>query len=199
MNDIIIPTIVRNQSQLARQFNLQNVNIIRPSQSDFILPDDTSTPDPQLYLSVLGTKVLIDLTFVGKTYKDELGNVYSFPDFTLETVLLSVTQNKNIVKTQIQGRKGTIKEYINLGDYDITINGILTGGNGQYPKSDVQTLSTIMNCNESIEVTSWYLQIFGINAIIIDSGASINQNEGQYSIQPFSIPCVSDDDVNLRF
>jgi hypothetical protein len=193
------PIVIRSASQLARQFNLQNVRILQPSKSNFQLPTQTNIPDPQLYLSLLGTKVLVDLTFHGKTYTDELGNVVTFDDMVLETVLASVTVNKNIVKTQIQGRKGAVKEYIGLGDYDVSISGIIVGGNGIYPRTEVQQLISIIQCNEAITVTSWYLQMFGINSLVIDNGASINQDEGQYSRQPFTIPCISDEDENLRF
>jgi Domain of unknown function (DUF6046) len=196
---LIVPALVRNVSTLAQQFYLQNVNIIAPTSPDYINPEADNTPDPQLYLSALGTKVLVDLTFKGKSYYDENGQYFSFSDIRLETVLVSVTQNKNIVKTQIQGRKGTIKEYIGQGDYSIQIDGILLGSNGNYPKLNVQELIYVINCPESIDVVSWFLQMFGIYSIVIDSGAQINQEEGQYSKQPFSIPCLSDDNSNLRY
>ena len=190
---------INSPSQLARQFNLNNVQIIQPQQSNFQIAPSANVQDPQLYLSLLGTKVLVDLTFHGMNYTDENGQLFQFDDFVLETVLLSVTQNKNIVRTKIQGKKGSVKEYISLDDYSVQVNGIIVGSNGAYPKNDVQTLLTILNCNEALTVTSWYLQLFGINALVIDSGASLNQDEGQYSRQAFSIPCVSDEATNLRF
>lgn len=193
----IIPTLIRSGSQLARAFNLRNVQIQQPRKSDYQISQGDA-PDEQLYLSSLGTKVLVDLTFHGTTYVDEDGNTFSFPDFVCETVLVSINQTKNIVKTPIQGKKGTVKEYIGLGDYVLTINGIITGSNGVYPRSDVQILKVLMCCNEAITVTSWYLQMFDINSIVIDS-FDCNQDEGGYSRQPFSIQASSDEDTNLRF
>lgn len=193
----IIPTLIRSGSQLARAFNLRNVQIQQPRKSDYQISQGDA-PDEQLYLSSLGTKVLVDLTFHGTTYVDEDGNTFSFPDFVCETVLVSINQTKNIVKTPIQGKKGTVKEYIGLGDYALTVNGIITGSNGVYPRSDVQTLKVLMCCNEAITVTSWYLQMFDINSIVIDS-FDCNQDEGGYSRQPFSIQASSDEDTNLRF
>jgi len=193
----IIPTVVKSASQLARAFNLQNVRIIQPQKSNYIVPEG-ATPDPQLYSSLLGTSVLVDLTFLAQTYTNELGQQRSFADITLETVLLSVNQSKEIVKTKVQGRAGTVKEYISLGDYEVTIAAILTGTNGVYPKSDVQDMLTMLQCNNAVSVVSWYLDLFGINSIVIDS-FDINQDEGAYSRQAISVTASSDTQANLRF
>lgn len=199
VNNIIIPQVVKSGLQLARQFALQNVTIVQPKKSDFQIPQNSDNPpDPQLYLSTLGTKVLVDLTFHGQTYQNELGLTFSFPDITLETVLLSINQTKNIVKTAIQGRKGTVKEYIGMGDYTLSINAIITGANGSYPKSDVQDMIIMAQCPNAITVTSWYLNMFTINSIVIDS-YDINQDEGGYSRQPISLTASSDEQANLRF
>lgn len=196
--NLIIPTVVRSALQLARTFALQNVQIIQPQKQNFNIPDNQSPPDQQLYLSLLGTKVLIDLTFHGQTYQNESGHLFTFPDIILETVLISVSQAKNIVKTPVQGRKGTIKEYIGLGDYQLTINAIICGDNGVYPKQDVQDMIIMCECPDAITVTSSFLNMFSINSIVIDN-YDINQDEGQYSRQPISITASSDQEVNLSF
>lgn len=196
--NLIIPTVVREVNQLSRQFALQHIQIIQPKREEFNIPDNQNPPDPQLYLSLLGTKVLVDLTFQGQTYQNELGQTFTFPDITLETVLLSINQTKNIVKTSIQGRRGTIKEYIGLGDYELNINLIIAGANGVYPKSDVQDMITMLECPDPITVTSWYLAMFKIFSVVINS-YDHNQDEGQYSRQAISITASSDDEVNLRF
>lgn len=197
LKNAIVPTTVRSISQLASKFNLQNVRILKPQRQDFQI-DQGTAPDPQLYLSTLGTPVLVDLTFHGETYIDETGNTFSFDDFIMVTVLITLSQTKNIVKTAIQGRKGTVKEYIGMGDYGVNIAGILTSTNGVYPRNDVQILKTILCAPIAITVTSWYLQMFDINSIVIDS-YDIGQDEGGYSRQPFSISASSDEQVNLRF
>jgi len=122
----------------------------------------------------------------------------TFPDILLQAVLLSVNQTKNIVKTQIQGRAGTIKEYIGMGDYSLSIRLIICGDNGVYPEQAVQDIVTMCNCNKEITVTSKYLNKFGIQYLVIES-YDINQDEGQYSRQAISISASSDKPVNLRF
>ncbi len=198
--NVVVPQVVRNVTDLARTFALQNVQIIQPQKQQFNIPDNSDNPpDPGLgYKSSLGTIVLVDLTFHGQTYQDESGQIFTFPDITLEAVLINLNQTKNVVKTQIQGRKGTVKEYVGMGDYALTINAIIAGANGVYPRSDVQNMIWMMNCPNAITVTSWYLQQFNVNSIFIETYDS-NQDEGQYSRQPISITAVSDEEVNLRF
>lgn len=196
--DLIVPTVVRSLNQLSRQFALQNVQIIQPTRPQFNIPDNEDPPDPQLYLSQLGTKVLIDLTFHGQTYQNELGQSFTFPDITLTAVLISINQTKNIVETPIQGRKGTVKEYVGMGDYALTMNVIIAGDNGVYPRSDVQDMITMLECPDEITVTSWYLALFKIFSVLVKS-YDCNQDEGMYSRQPISIDAVSDEEVNLRF
>lgn len=43
-----------------------------------------------------------------------------------QEVVISVSQERNIVTTSLQGRDGTIKEYISNGDYGITLDIALT-------------------------------------------------------------------------
>ena len=43
----------------------------------------------------------------------------------IKGAIVDVTQVKNIVKTQIAGMDGSVLEYINQGDYEITIRGFL--------------------------------------------------------------------------
>ena len=51
--------------------------------------------------------------------------------------VIEISNTRNIVKTEIQGRDGTVKEFINNGDYQISIKGILSNDvytpNGQAP------------------------------------------------------------------
>jgi Domain of unknown function (DUF6046) len=93
-----------------------------------------ATRDKDLsYNGPLGNPVVTDLTLVGATYTDHNGKDVSFKSIVLTTVLIQVSQARRIVRTEIQGMDGTIKEYIGMDDYQVSINGILTGPNGSYP------------------------------------------------------------------
>jgi hypothetical protein len=108
---------------------------------------------------------------------------------------MTVNQSKNIVTTQIQGRNGTVKEYIGMGDYGIIINGIITtkNGNGHYPIDEVRDLKLMLNANKPIKVASTYLQNLDIKTIVIKD-YEFAQETGGYSYQKFSITAMSDND-----
>ena len=114
-----------------------------------------------------------------------------------EAVIITVAQAKNIVKTEIQGRNGTVKEYIGLGDYEVTINGIITGTNGKRPNDQIQALQKMLDAPIPIEVASAYLQGFGINYLVVDS-YEMGEDEGGYAYQKFSISCLSDIQQELQ-
>lgn len=179
-------------TQLIRTYNLQNVNIVNTKKDDYTgkIPQTTNRDKP-LYTSLLGTPVVADITFKGTTYVNNLGKKITFSDVTLITVLLNVSRPKNIVKTVIEGRDGTIKEYIGNDDWQISINGIINGDNGHYPTDEVRALQNVIDASIQIEVVSRYLQNIGIYNIVI-TDHSFDQEAGGYSKQNFTINCISD-------
>jgi Domain of unknown function (DUF6046) len=152
--------------------------------------------DKELYFSSIGTPVMADVTFSAGSYTDQAGNVINFPEVKLETVLVTVDQQKKIITTEIQGRNGTVKEYIGLGDYEISIDGILTGTNGVYPVQKVLDLNSVLTAPVALDITSNYINRLGIYNVVVQS-FSFPQEMGGYSQQTFSIKCLSDTPVAL--
>lgn len=132
--------------------------------------------------SWLGTPVFADVRFPrdGKT------------DIILQTVLVDVAQRKNIVTTAVQGRNGTVKEYVSDGDYEVRIRGAIVeaGGDG-FPSSAVRDLHEILLKSNALQVVSQYLQIFNIYNLVV-TGYSFPQSEGIQNTQLFEIDAISD-------
>jgi hypothetical protein len=153
-----------------------------------------------------GNPVFSNIDFIGtdddgrneKTYTNLEGERVPFPTLTINTVLFSVNQSKNIVKTPIQGRNGTVKEYISDGDFDIQIRGLIVSDNAnEYPKEDVRKLVEILRVQDNLEIASRYLEeTFDITNIVIES-YSLPQTEGYLNVQAFEINAVSDDPIEL--
>jgi hypothetical protein len=192
-----MPIVITNDAtDLVRAYNLQRVQILTGPQENFNI-DPTDRQDKPLFTGLLGTPVMANLVLKGDSYIDENGVTKVFDTVEFDTVLLTVNQTKNINETQIQGRAGTIKEYIGLGDFQVTINAILTGTNGHFPIEDLTTVKNLLAAPISIKVTSWYLQLFDIDYIVIKS-YDISQVEGAYSIQPLTINAASDNEVKIK-
>src|SRR5690606_28600366 len=85
------------------------------------------------------------------------GKTVNIPEVIFETVLISVTFNKNIKQTTITGRDtGSVKEYIGLGDFDVELRVIVTSDapvnssitkrhqDGVYPRENMEAITKMM-------------------------------------------------------
>lgn len=155
-------------------------------------------PDQATKTSLLGTSVWSNLIFPAGTYETLEGDEIQFDEIVFDAVLLNVTQSKNVVVTPMQGRNGTVKEYISDGDFQIGISGALTGdGADVYPESDFLNLIEILKAPVALKVESEYLNFFDIDEIVV-TGYSAPQKMGSRNTQPFQITALSDEPLELR-
>ena len=154
--------------------------------------------DKALYNSELNTPVYTNIEFLPDTYETNVkGKFLTTPQMRFDAILLTVSQAKKIIKTEIQGRDGTVKEYIGRDDFQVQINGIITGPNGHYPIETVAFLKRILDAPIPIPVASTYLNNLGIHSLVVDS-YDLAQEAGGYSYQTFTISCSSDIPQEIR-
>ena len=129
-----------------------------------------------------------------------LGKTQSADEMKMEEAICSISRAKHIVKTQLTGLDGTIKEYINNGDYDINISvglvaiedGVITD---QYPADGIRAIKELLDHNEPLFVNSEFLQLFDITKIVITDYAI--QQMTHSNRQVISIKALSDEDYEL--
>lgn len=185
---------------LARAFNLQNVRVpdVRqnpyPDQQLGYTPDETR---PAKMLGMGNIPVFVDLKLQGGQYTQPYTNkIITFPTITFEAVIMTVEKVTRIVKTEIQGRDGTVKEYIGKDDSKITIQGVITGQNGVYPQTEVNALNQWYDAPISKQIICPWAQNIGITDIVCED-LTFAQVTGGYSYQQFTMNCISDLPVNL--
>lgn len=181
-------------------------------------------------ISYLGTPILDPFTFNGGNFEErnESGEIstVSFPDdngvkgvgLVIPNMIIEVNQTKNIITTPIQGREGTVKEFISRGDYLITLSGIITGKMDQetglirdignvYPQDDVTKLITICEVPDSLSVTSTFLSMFlksedpnidQPDPRVVITNYNIPQQIGVRNFQTFTINMLSDIPISLN-
>jgi hypothetical protein len=137
------------------------------------------------------------IRFEAGSYEDNNGNTITFQQLSYKTALVSVGQSKKIIKTEMQGRDGTVKEYIGLDDYAVTVTGIITGENGVSPTQEVIDLKNMLDAPIPIDVVCPYLQNLGIYSLVVES-YELPQFEGGVSYQNFTINFSSDIPIALR-
>lgn len=178
----------------------------------------TTNNDSPLESSVLGTPVYDNIILGNLTteniYLDILGEERSFPGLKMNQVLIEASGTNNVVPQPLQGRDGTIKQYISQGDFSILIRGTISGkyntSNGKWesaktvgvnyhPKEELRLLIDICKAGYSIPVISDYLNdIIGVDNIVI-TDYNMPQSEGGRYSQVFEINALSDREDILEF
>ncbi len=144
-------------------------------------------PDGIQKMSMLGTPVFSDVVLVSPDGKLIV---------ELDAVLCEVTQKKRIVKTNIVGRNGSVKEYINEDDYVVNLKGVLLSDKPDTVPDQLSELNKIALVNDSVAVVSPFLDVFDIHNIVIES-LKINQIEGKLNVISFDIASVSDVELSI--
>lgn len=150
--------------------------------------------------SYLNTPIFGALEILPGSYSiyhpDGTTEIRQYEGMILETVLVSVTQRKNIVTTQVPGLDGSIKEYISKSDFDVWAYGSLVGRTQAFPEEELRTLEAILASPETLEVRHPLLEIFGINQIVL-TDYQIRPREGFQNLVPYNLQALSDRDIIL--
>lgn len=113
------------------------------------------------------------------------------------SALVQVSQKKNILLTQVEGRSQSRKEYISGGDYMISISGHIAGRRPEeYPEAQVQMLRRMLESKDVLSVENPLLNRFGINGMIILS-FDLSQSTGARNIQHYKIEAVYEKPVEF--
>lgn len=121
-------------------------------------------------------------------------------ELEITDAVAAVSRERRIVSTGLVGRDGTVKEYINAGDWAVNIvvgvqalrGGVITD---DYPDEEMRRLCEFLEENKSLEVYSAFLDIFDITKIVIKSYSATQATESNY--QAVSISAVSDEDYEI--
>lgn len=121
-------------------------------------------------------------------------------ELELPDAVAAVSRERRIVSTSLVGRDGTVKEYINEGDWAINlVVGVQPVENGEilddYPSEALRELRRLLDVKAAIEVHSEFLSIFDITKMVIRSYSASQMTEANY--QAVSISAVSDEDYEI--
>jgi len=157
------------------------------------------TTDVALYRSDLNTPVYDRLTIgdSAATYIDVEGNIIPQPQISIDTVLMEVSQTRNIVRTALQGRNGTIKQWVSDGDFEVRVTGKIVDPDNNYPLQQVKDLKELISIPDAVKVRSDFLnQIFGIQNVVLTE-PSWPQIEGVRNEQAFSFLMIEDKPLEI--
>ncbi len=129
------------------------------------------------------------------TFRKESGE-----ELTMNDAIAAISKQKNIVTTQLVGMDGTVKEYINDGDYGINlIVGVQAVKDGkivdEYPSDGIAQLRHFFDVKEAIYVHSDFLELFDISKVVVQNFSVTQSTESNY--QAIEISLLSDGDYNV--
>lgn len=116
--------------------------------------------------------------------------------------LVTITGKKIIVETVVVGskHKGTVKEFIATGDFNIKIEGLCLDPNKkEYPEAQVRAIAELAERIEALDFDNELAEIFGIRRLVIKDYGFAPMQGKPYS-QKYYLSCVSDNDfyANLK-
>jgi hypothetical protein len=119
-------------------------------------------------------------------------NTITEKDLKIGVALISASQEKNIVKTQVIGREGTVNTYVNKGNWNITIKGVVVNPlANKRPSEDLRKLDTFAGYATQLTVISNFLLDLDVKTIIIEN-VSYEQREGMRNVYDYTLTCFSE-------
>lgn len=107
-------------------------------------------------------------------------------------VTMDTIRTKNIVSTQINGQSATIKEWINNGDYAITLTIVITSEEDVYPEQRLKEIMNMCDINRTLKVENVYLnEVLRVTRIVITGQK--NTPEMWKTNQMVVLDCMSDE------
>lgn len=185
-------------SRLGLDYNL----VVKLIGSTIIEPKTISTDEIRKNWRGIKLDRWVDITWEEIA---EFGVQKSYGIF-LDIAFIEINREKDIVRTPVPGRVGTIKEYNYTDDYSISIKGSLVAEKGKVPfarqdsdNPDVQTLEQLIqlqNFNGVVNIESKILNAVGIFQMVITS-IRFNEHPEYRNVVDFEISAYSDSDEDL--
>lgn len=136
-------------------------------------------------------------------YDNGNGNATTPGEWTLPYPVVSVTTKKTVVETALTERRGTVKELINIQDYEITIKGFIVGNNNEFPEQEITTLRSIYELNAPLSIQCPLTDLFllrpdrnGSDQVVIRE-LKFPALPGIKHVRPYELYMVSDEPFNL--
>ena len=117
--------------------------------------------------------------------------------------VISVSSRKTIIETPLTERRGTVKELINIQDYEITIKGFIISKANEFPENDVAILRNVYEQNSALSLQCPLTDIFllrpdrsGSDQVVITE-LKLDGVSGIKNVRPYELRLVSDTPFNL--
>ena len=176
---------------------------------------DSTTP---YNIQAKASKAEIEVTLTGSKIREQYRGVEIFLPIRifngsellmyLPYCVVRINVKKNIVKTPMIERQGSVKEEFNTDDYVINIKGFLIGEDRKFPEKELLLLKKLFDSKGSIILDNALTNIF-----LTEKGAPVDEQRrvviesfdlpevqgGREHVRPFTMQLLSDTIFTLEF
>jgi hypothetical protein len=125
--------------------------------------------------------------------------------WTLPYCVITPSCKKTIVKTPLTERTGTVKELINIEDWNFKIEGFLISPDGvnEFPEADFTTMCRLFEQNVAIEIVSVITDIIlmrphnNASVYVVIEDLAFPAKKGVKHVKPYTMTLVGDTMFNL--
>ncbi len=158
---------------IGRPFPLGNLDAINPHESS------KNLMDAYFGKTVLGKSFFMPVTVDG----------YSLPG-----VNINISGGKKIIKTLINEKKGTDKEFFATDDYKITLRGVASNlESNDFPEADLDKIYKMYEKNEALSIKCVLTDIIKVYSVVIET-FKFPEMKGVDNAQAYVLNCISDAD-----
>lgn len=152
------------------------------------------SPDEKLYTDT--GSMLRKADAQGKYYFMPVFFQHKDKSYEIPNAVISFTGKKTIVETAMVGRKGSVKELINIDDYEISIQAVAQAED--FPEAALTELNEIYNINESITLKCALTDLFleEDDRVVIKS-IDLSDMKGTETFQVFKMELITDRSFEL--
>ncbi|AYD48200.1 DUF6046 domain-containing protein [Arachidicoccus soli] len=168
----------------------------------------TSIYGSTLQTQYMGVEIWLPVTFrdLPQSFFKDLGNCeivdVAARKLNLYYSVVRVTGRKQIIKTPVNARQGTVKEGYNIDDYNITIRGFLIDKkNYGFPELQIIALRRLFELNQAVALDNAMTNLFTdtVDNMAIESLDFPEVEGGKKHIRPFVMQMVSDNISSLNW
>jgi len=159
------------------------------------LSQPLETKEEDFSFDVANMEGVPTLTSLAFRYKNEI--------VFLAECVLTVNMEKNIVITPLQGKDGTVKEYISDGDYQITVDAAVSSydtpgyeDRTAYPIEQIKELIKLLKVKDGLQIQSDFLTLFGITSVVVKSYGMVQETHSNR--QSFQLQLLSDTPFEIK-
>lgn len=115
----------------------------------------------------------------------------------LENCLFDTSNTKRIVQTAINGKDGTVKEWVSNGDIIINVQVNILNKERNYPVDELIEIMNFLKMNQALSITESHInQVLGVTRVVVTSYKHVVKTWSNY--QSIFIDLVSDNTFEIE-